>query len=105
MTDKELRKLSRAELLEMLLIQTKEVERLKKELEEANLKLENRRILLEKSGSIAEAALALNDVFESAQRAADQYLENIRSLGEYHTERICDDREDEEADISTVEWK
>ena len=36
MTDKELRKLSRAELLEMLLIQTKEVERLSKELEQAN---------------------------------------------------------------------
>lgn len=103
MTDKELRKLSRAELLEMLLIQTKEVERLSKELEEANRKLKDRRILLDKAGSIAEASLMLNDVFEVAQRAADQYIDNIRQFGEYHTERTCDDREDEESDISAIE--
>ncbi|MEE1057695.1 MAG: DNA repair protein [Acutalibacteraceae bacterium] len=103
MTDKELRKLSRAELLEMLIIQTKEVERLGKELEEANHKLEDRRILLEKAGSIAEASLMLNDVFEAAQRAADQYLDNIRQFDAYHTERICDDREDEESDIPAIE--
>lgn len=103
MTDKELRKLSRAELLEMLLIQTKEVERLREELEEAKSRLEDRRILLEKAGSIAEASLMLNGIFESAQRAADQYLDNIRQFGEYHTERTCDDREDEESDISIVE--
>lgn len=87
MTDKELRKLSRSELLEMLLIQSKEVERLKNELEEANRKLEDRRIILKESGSIAEAALKLNDIFEVAQRVADQYLESIKSLGESSAER------------------
>lgn len=30
------------------------------------------------AGSIAEAALRINKVFEAAQQAADQYLENIR---------------------------
>ena len=38
----------------------------------------SRRIELEKAGSIAEASLRLNGVFEAAQKAADQYLENIR---------------------------
>ncbi|MEE1126510.1 MAG: DNA repair protein [Acutalibacteraceae bacterium] len=88
MTDKELRKLSRSELLEMLLIQSKEVERLKNELEEANRKLEDRRIILQESGSIAEAALKLNDIFEVAQKAANQYLESIKSSGESSAERI-----------------
>lgn len=96
MTDKELRKLSRAELLEMLLIQSKEVERLKNELEEANRKLDDRRIILEESGSIAEAALKLNDIFEVAQRAAEQYLESIKSLNEGSAGRTPYVFEDEE---------
>lgn len=96
MTDKELRKLSRSELLEMLLIQSKEVERLKEELKEANRKLEDRKILLEESGSIAEAALKLNDIFKVAQRAADQYLESVKNTGGYSSERTGYVFEDEE---------
>ena len=78
MTDKELKKLSRAELLEMLLAQSKEKQRLEEELAEARKKLEDREIRIAESGSLAEAALKLNGVFEAAQAAADQYLENIR---------------------------
>ena len=40
-----------------------------------------RRIELQEAGSIAEAALRLNGIFEIAQKAADQYLENVRRLG------------------------
>lgn len=81
MTDKELRKLRRGELLEMLLEQTKENERLKKQIAELEAKLNDREIILKESGSIAEAALKLNGVFEAAQKAAEQYLENVRSRG------------------------
>ena len=77
MLEKELKKLSRRELLEILIMQSKRVEKLEAQLAEANRKLEDRRIRLEKVGSIAEAALALNNVFEAAQRAAEQYLENV----------------------------
>lgn len=42
----------------------------------------NRVIELEEAGSIAEAALRLNGIFEAAQQAADQYLMNVRRLGE-----------------------
>lgn len=77
MTNKELKKLNRRELLEMLISQSRELERLQKELEKANRQLNDRRILLADTGSIAEAALKLNHVFEAAQEAADQYLENI----------------------------
>ena len=76
MTEKELRRLSRAELLEMLLAQTEENRQLKKELQEAEESLEDRRIAIEESGTMAEAALRLNGVFEAADRAVQQYLEN-----------------------------
>lgn len=80
MTDKEVRKLSRAELLEMMVAQGKEIERLQAQLDKARQQLADRRIEVQQAGSIAEAALRLNGVFEAAQRAADQYLENIRHL-------------------------
>lgn len=78
MTDKELRALSRAELLEMLIAVSKENMELKAQVEELNYRLNDRNIAIEKSGSIAEAALTLNGVFEAAQAAASQYIENIR---------------------------
>lgn len=78
MTEKELRRLSRTELLEMLLKQSKETERLQDELKQAKTKWKSREIMIQDAGSIAEASLRINGVFEAAQRAADQYIENIR---------------------------
>ena len=79
MTDKELRKLSRADLLSLMLAQSKEIDRLKAELADARKQLEDRHLLLEKSGSLADASLAIFHVLEDAQKAADMYLENVRS--------------------------
>lgn len=79
MTDKELKKLSKADLLSLLLTQSKEMDRLKEELADARKQLEDRSILLEKSGSLADASLAIFHVLEDAQKAADLYLENVRS--------------------------
>ena len=87
MTEKELRRLSRAELLEMLLTQTEENRQLKRELKEARDALANRQIAIEESGTMAEAALRLNGVFEAADRAVQQYLENM--------ERAMRERRDE----------
>ena len=72
MTNKELKKLSRAELLEMLIAQSKEVAALKEQLEKAEEQLNDRKIIIENAGSIAEASLQLNGVFEAAQNAAAQ---------------------------------
>lgn len=80
MTDRELRKLSRADLLELLLEQLKENEQLRGELEAAQKQLADRKILVEKAGSIAEASLQLNGVFQAAQAACAQYIENIEHL-------------------------
>lgn len=88
MTNKELRKLSRTELLKLLLEQSKEVDRLKQELESAQEKLKSRRLEVKQAGSIADAALQVNKVFETAQKAADQYLENIQQINSRQTD-IC----------------
>lgn len=82
MTEKELRKLSRTELLEMLLEQTRRVEELERQLASAQAALNDRRLALNQAGSIAEAALKLNGVFEAAQQACAQYTENIQALSE-----------------------
>ena len=80
MTDKELRRLSRRELLQMLLEQTGEVERLQAELDKTRAELDDRAIMLESCGNIAEASLKINRVFEAAQQAAEQYLANVRRI-------------------------
>ena len=82
MTDKQLKKLSRRELLEMLILQTRKVENLEKQLEEANRKLADKRLLVENAGSLAEAVMKLNGVFEAAEKAAQQYVDNIRLKAE-----------------------
>lgn len=88
MTDRELRKLSRADLLELLLEQLKENEQLRGELEAAQKQLADRKILLENAGSIAEASLQLNGVFQAAQAACAQYIENIERLSA-RQEQLC----------------
>lgn len=82
MTDQELKKLKRTDLLELLLAQEKENEELRRQLQEARRQLEERQLALEEAGSIAEASLRLSGIFETAQTAADQYLENVRRLSE-----------------------
>ncbi|HFU3975329.1 TPA: hypothetical protein ACGO2J_000287 [Streptococcus suis] len=88
MTEKELKKLSRAELLEILIGQIKEKESLQTQLDDALMELRQRQLKIDKAGSIAEAALQVNAVFEAAQNAGAQYLENIERLSK-EQQSIC----------------
>ena len=80
MTDKELRKLSRSDLLELLISQTEENQALKTRVAQLEDQLNDRRIAVAEAGSIAEASLKLNGVFAAAEEAARQYLENIQRI-------------------------
>ena len=87
MSDKELRKLRRMDLLELLIEERKENERLKREseqlkqeLQKAKKQLQSKRIAIKEAGSIAEASLRLSGVFEAAQDAANVYLANVKKL-------------------------
>lgn len=82
MTERELKRMSRTEVLELLLSQTNRIEELEAKLKEANEKIEDKQIRLEQAGSIAEASLQLSDIFNDAQVAADQYLENMKRMEE-----------------------
>lgn len=92
MTDQELRKLGRKELVEILLEQSKQIQELQNELEETRTALKEKVIKIDQAGSIAEAALSLNGVFEAAQEACRQYTDNISLLNE-RQEKICAQRE------------
>ena len=76
MAGKELRKLNKTELLELLVEQGRENLALRAKLEKAEAELASRRLEMAECGSIAEAALKLSGVFEAAQRAIDLYREN-----------------------------
>lgn len=89
MTEKELKKLNRAELLELLLVQTKETERLRRKLEKAEAELEDRYLQIQNAGTLAQAVVQINGVMEAAQAAAQQYLDNIIQM-EDETKLRCE---------------
>ena len=102
MTDKEFKRLTRAQLIDIiyqLQVQVDELTAQKQTLEKA---LEDKRLRINNAGNIAYAALELNDCFRSAQNAAEQYLDEIRELhaeAEVQRQQIIDDAKAEAAAI------
>lgn len=136
MTVKELKKLTRRDLLQLLVEQSREMlriqteqeekekeisrlmennERLQVKIEEKDVQIErlkgrldskrgriseleteidtwqsSRQAGLQNSGTVAEAALRLNGIVEAAQKAADQYLYNIRQRYGGQAAAVCD---------------
>lgn len=88
MVEKKLKRLSRADLIELLLEQTRRVEELEEQLQLANEQLSDKALKITEAGSIAQASLQLNSVFETAQAAAEQYLYNIKLLNS-EQEELC----------------
>jgi len=78
LTEKELRKLNRYQLLELLVAQTERAEALQKKVEELENELGEMELRISQMGSIAEASLQLSGVFEAAQRAVDLYWDAAR---------------------------
>lgn len=85
--EKNLHKLKRIDLLEILVEQGRELEALRQQVKELEQQLTDRAIMLEKAGDIAAASLELNHVMEAAQSAAQQYLDNVI--------RLCTQKEQE----------
>lgn len=82
MTDRELRKLSRRELLELLDKQSQENDRLRSELNRVQAELADRRIPLDEIGTMLQAAQRLGCILQEADDAAAPYLERIRRAKE-----------------------
>ena len=79
MPDRELRRMRRAELVEIILALKQTEDRLRAENAALSAQLQERQIHIENAGSIAQAALELNNVFAAAQAAADDYLHSVQA--------------------------
>ena len=82
MTDKEFKRLSRSQLIDIIYqFQLKQNE-LTEEIERLTKALADRRIRVKEAGNIADAALEITNVMQAAQDAATLYLEEIRTMRE-----------------------
>lgn len=79
MTDKELKHLSRMELIDIIYELQKQNEQNAAQIEKLQAALDEKELHIENAGSIAEAAVRISGVLEAAQAAADQYLLSIRA--------------------------
>ncbi|WP_130837999.1 hypothetical protein [Lachnoclostridium sp. Marseille-P6806] len=75
-----LREYSRAELLEVIFLQSKKLEEQEEQLSALETERNERRIALQDAGNIAEASLQLSHIFADAEQAVVQYKENIERL-------------------------
>ena len=114
MTDRQLRKASRLELLQILLEQKRENESLRQQIAEMEQQLLKRQITIDQAGTLAEAALKLSGIFEAAETACQYYTENIRSLSgrqeeicrtmERETREKCDKMLEQAKQMARVYW-
>ena len=82
MTDKEFKRLNRHQLIDIIYQFQLQVDQLTEQNQALEQALADKRLRLEQAGNIADAALAMNDCFRSAQNAAEQYLTEIRTIRE-----------------------
>ena len=82
LTEKDLRKLNRYQLLELLVVQTERADRLQSRLEATEKQMYDQDLQIASLGSIAEASLQLGGVFQAAQEAADMYINAAKKQAE-----------------------
>lgn len=82
MTEKEMKKLNRYQLLELLILQSEQVKELQNQVDELQKKLDARDIQMTVVGSIAEASMQLSGIFNTAQKTADIYLDAVKERAE-----------------------
>ena len=88
MTDKEFKRLSRSQLIDIIYQLQLKQEELTAENEKLSKALADKRLRVSKAGNIAEAALEIHNVMQAAQDAATHYLEEIRNMRN-ETEEKC----------------
>jgi hypothetical protein len=77
-SEKELSRLNRKDLLEILLAISQENEKQKEQIKDMQAQLDNREIQINESGTLAEAVVKVNGLFEAAQATCDQYIYNVQ---------------------------
>ena len=88
MTDKEFKRLSRSQLIDIIYQLQLKQNKLTADNEKLSKALADKRIRVNKAGNIADAALEIHNVMQVAQDAATHYLEEIRIMRN-ETEEKC----------------
>ena len=88
MIGKELKRLSRRELVDIIYQLKKNEQKKQEEIAALEEELQEKRIRISVAGSIAEAAMDITQIFSTAQRTADLYLHEIASMKK-ETEEAC----------------
>ena len=105
MKEKNIRHMSKTELLELLRSQEEELLDLHAENENLGEQLKDRKLEIANAGSIADASLSVNKIFEAAQLAADQYLMNVRLRADEDAEKILRMKADMERQLEDLKAK
>ena len=80
MDNKELKKLSRRELIEIIYQMKRNEQKLQEENAALQTALKDKRIRLEKAGSIADAVASVSGLFTAAQSTVELYLNEIACM-------------------------
>ena len=99
MTDKEFKRLSRSQLIDIIYQLQLKQEELTEDNEKLSKALADKRLRVSKAGNIAEAAMEIHNVMQDAQDAADHYLEEIKIRGNNEYQRILKNARTEAAAI------
>ena len=88
MNSKELKRLNRRELVDIIYQLKKNEQEMQEVIEALEKEVQDKRIRISAAGSIADAAMSMTNVFSSAQKTADIYLDEISKLKE-DTDKEC----------------
>ena len=88
MINKELKKLSRRELVDIIYKLKMNEQKMQEEIASLEEALEEKRVKMSNAGSIVDVAVAVTDIFTKAQSTADFYLREIEYMKE-ETEKEC----------------
>ena len=88
MISKEMKKLNRRELVDIIYQMKKNEQQMQEEIATLQASLQDKRIRFSSVGSIAEAAAEITKVFSAAQGTADLYLQEIACM-KMDTENEC----------------
>lgn len=94
MTDRQLKKAGRADLRKLLQECRLENDELRQQVQQMQDQLNSRQLVIDQSGTLAEAALKLSGIFSAAESACQYYTESIRTLSG-RQEEICRKMEQE----------
>ena len=99
MTDREFKRLSRSQLIDIIYQLQLKQEELTAENESLSKALADKRLRVSQVGNIAEAALEMHNVMQAAQDAAAHYLEEIQIRANNEYQRVLKEANDKAAAI------